>query len=120
MAAGLQRNIRFDRTHRVAVVQAWKWRRRMLWVFIRGTAVSLGGMGSVSCNIDFALVPGAIMSLRCRYLLLLSVLGLVVGCAMLPFEGGPAAPAPMYRVGDRWVYQASDGFRVPATWVETH
>ena len=60
------------------------------------------------------------MSLRCRYLLLLSVLGLVVGCAMLPFEGGPAAPAPMYRVGDRWVYQASDGFRAPATWVETH
>src|SRR6266576_5473510 len=71
-------------------------------------------------NIDFALAPGAIMSLRCRYLLLLSVLALVVGCAMLPFEGGPAAPAPTYRVGDRWVYQASDGFRAPATWVETH
>src|SRR3981081_440330 len=60
------------------------------------------------------------MSLRYRWLPLLPVLGLVIGCAMLPFEGGPAAPAPTYRVGDRWVYQASDGFRAPATWVETH
>src|SRR5256885_13838046 len=60
------------------------------------------------------------MSLRCAFLLLLSVLALVVGCATLPFESGPAAPATAYRVGDRWVYQASDGFRAPATWVETH
>jgi hypothetical protein len=43
-----------------------------------------------------------------------------VGCAMQPVDGGPAATAPMYRVGDRWVYQASDGFRDPTTWVETH
>jgi hypothetical protein len=60
------------------------------------------------------------MSPRYRWLSLVSALALVVGCAMLPSEGGPAAPAPTYRVGDRWVYQASDGFRAPATWVETH
>ena len=44
----------------------------------------------------------------------------MAGCTMLPSEGGPAAPAPTYRVGDRWVYQASDGFRAPTTWEETH
>jgi hypothetical protein len=60
------------------------------------------------------------MSLRYRWLPLLPILALVAGCAMLPFEGGPAAPAPTYRIGDRWVYQASDGFRAPTTWEETH
>ena len=44
----------------------------------------------------------------------------LAGCAMQPVDGGPAATAPTYRVGDRWVYQASDGFRDPTTWVETH
>ena len=44
----------------------------------------------------------------------------LAGCAMQPVDGGPAAAAPTYRVGDRWVYQASDGFRDPTTWVETH
>lgn len=29
-------------------------------------------------------------------------------------------PAPVFRVGDRWVYNARDGFRVPVTWTETH
>ncbi len=33
---------------------------------------------------------------------------------------GPAAPAPVFRVGDRWVYEASDGYRSPITWTETH
>ena len=54
-----------------------------------------------------------------RWLSLMLVPALV-GCAMLQSESGPTAPAPTYRVGDRWVYQASDGFRAPATWVETH
>ena len=26
----------------------------------------------------------------------------------------------MFRVADRWVYDCSDGFRVPVTWIETH
>ncbi len=60
------------------------------------------------------------MPLRCRLLLLAPLLALVVGCTMMPFQSGPAAPAPTYRVGDRWVYQVSDGFRDPLTWVETH
>ena len=71
-------------------------------------------------DIGLASTPGAILLARCRCLLSVSVLALVVGCAVLPLEGGPAAPAPTYRVGDRWVYQASDGFRAPTTWVETH
>jgi hypothetical protein len=35
--------------------------------------------------------------------------------------GGPAAEAPKYLVGDRWVYSAQDGFfRTVAHWEETH
>ena len=41
--------------------------------------------------------------------------------SMKDWEGaGPPAPAPALRVGDRWVYNCSDGYRVPVTWVETH
>ena len=45
----------------------------------------------------------------------------VGGCASLdsPATGGPAAEAPAYRVGDRWVYHATDGFRAPVRWEET-
>ena len=60
------------------------------------------------------------MPARCRWLSLVPVLACMVGCATLPGGGGPVAPAPTYRVGDRWVYQASDGFLAPTTWVETH
>src|SRR5712671_1782883 len=55
-----------------------------------------------------------------RWVSLVSALVFVIGCATRSSEGGPPAPAPTYRVGDRWVYQASDGFRAPTTWVETH
>ena len=34
--------------------------------------------------------------------------------------GGPAVDAPAYRVGDTWVYRATDGFRTPLRWEETH
>jgi len=33
---------------------------------------------------------------------------------------GPAAEAPAYRVGDRWIYHGEDGFRVKTVWDETH
>jgi hypothetical protein len=33
---------------------------------------------------------------------------------------GPPAEAPAYRVGDRWVYKAQDGFRNPVVWEEVH
>jgi hypothetical protein len=44
------------------------------------------------------------------------------GCAGVGPMGaaGPAADAPTFRVGDRWVYRATDGFRVPVVWDETH
>ena len=53
---------------------------------------------------------------------LLAAVALLAGCG--GFEsagsGGPAADAPVFQVGDRWVYRASDGFRVPLIWDETH
>ena len=41
------------------------------------------------------------------------------GCVSVGGAAGPPAPAPTTRVGDRWVYDCSDGYRVPVTWVET-
>lgn len=31
-----------------------------------------------------------------------------------------AADTPDYRVGDRWIYEVSDGYRLPIVWDETH
>jgi hypothetical protein len=47
---------------------------------------------------------------------------LVASCAGIGMGGadGPPAQAPVYRVGDRWVYQAKDGFRNPVVWQEVH
>ncbi len=41
-------------------------------------------------------------------------------CVSVGGTAGPPVSAPVLRVGDRWVYNARDGFRVPVTWVETH
>ena len=35
-------------------------------------------------------------------------------------DAGPQAPAPAYRVGDRWVYHIVDGYRAKVVWDETH
>ena len=46
-----------------------------------------------------------------------------VGCASLhafATTAGPATPVPSYQVGDRWTYQAQDGFRAKQQWIETH
>ncbi len=52
---------------------------------------------------------------------LVAVAGAMGGCAGIDSPGsGPAAEAPTYRVGDRWVYRAQDGFMTPARWEETH
>ena len=53
------------------------------------------------------------------------VLAALAACAggpgVLPSEGsGPAAEAPAYRIGDRWVYHGIEGFRVKTEWDETH
>jgi hypothetical protein len=45
---------------------------------------------------------------------------IATGCVSVGGAAGPPAPAPTLRVGDRWVYNCADGFRVPVTWVETH
>jgi hypothetical protein len=51
-----------------------------------------------------------------------AVLVALAGCAGGPAGSGsgPAADAPAYRVGDRWVYHGDDGFRVKTEWDETH
>ena len=51
---------------------------------------------------------------------LVLVLAVLAGCAPGPAvrRDGPAVEAPTYRVGDRWTYKASDGFRLPVTWDE--
>jgi hypothetical protein len=55
--------------------------------------------------------------------LIVATLGLLLcaGCATTGGTPGPAAPAPTYQVGDRWVYRVQDGFgRMRVTWEETH
>ena len=52
---------------------------------------------------------------------IIGVLATLAGCAGVGAPGsGPAAEAPTYRVGDRWVYRAEDGFRQKTVWDETH
>ena len=53
--------------------------------------------------------------------------GLLSGCtgpagpaSLSQTRAGPAADAPQYKVGDRWVYRVRDGFRIPIVWEETH
>lgn len=54
-------------------------------------------------------------------LLLVAVVAALAGCAGVLNPGsGPAVDAPVYRVGDRWVYRGDDGFREKARWEETH
>lgn len=45
---------------------------------------------------------------------------LPVAAATLRGAEGPPAQAPQLRVGDRWTYHASDGYRSQVTWEETH
>ncbi len=54
--------------------------------------------------------------------LIVATLGLLLigSCATTGGTPGPAAPAPTYQVGDRWVYRVQDGFRIKLTWEETH
>ena len=60
------------------------------------------------------------MTLDRRSFLLAASGAMLPGCASIGGESGPPAAAPVYRVGDRWVYSARDGFRLPVTWDETH
>jgi hypothetical protein len=52
---------------------------------------------------------------------IVGVLAAFAGCVGVIAPGsGPAAATPEYRVGDRWVYRADDGFRTKTAWDETH
>jgi hypothetical protein len=55
-----------------------------------------------------------------RTFLLAAGAAMLPGCVAVGGTAGPPAPAPVYRVGDRWVYNARDGFRAPVIWDETH
>ena len=55
-----------------------------------------------------------------RSFLLATPAVLAGACVSVGGSAGSPAPAPTVRVGDRWVYNCSDGYRVPVTWVETH
>jgi len=44
----------------------------------------------------------------------------IAGCVSVGGEPGAPAPAPVYRVGDTWIYRAADGYRLPVVWDETH
>ena len=55
-----------------------------------------------------------------RTFLLVAPAIMASGCVSVGGAAGPPAPAPVFRVGDRWVYNCTDGYRVPVTWVETH
>jgi hypothetical protein len=53
----------------------------------------------------------------------LVVAALVLASCAAPGPGGapgPAVAAPTLKVGDRWTYQGTDGYRVPIVWEETH
>ena len=55
-----------------------------------------------------------------RSFLLATSAAAVAGCVSVGGAPGAPAPAPTYRVGDRWVYRGKDGFRTPVLWEETH
>jgi hypothetical protein len=55
-----------------------------------------------------------------RTFVLAASAAMLPGCVVVGGAAGPPAPAPVYRVGDRWVYGAKDGFRLPVVWDETH
>ena len=48
------------------------------------------------------------------------MLATLAGCATLQGAPGPAASAPTFQAGDRFVYHVEDGFRLKTVWDETH
>jgi len=53
-------------------------------------------------------------------LCVVGTLAALAGCASVGApSSGPAADTPAFRVGDRWIYHAIEGFRVKTEWDET-
>jgi hypothetical protein len=58
---------------------------------------------------------------RLRFATIAAAALLVGACASAGGgDSGPPAPAPQYRVGDRWVYHIVEGYRAKIVWDETH
>jgi len=55
-----------------------------------------------------------------RSFLLAAASASLAGCVSVGGSAGPPVAAHAYRIGDRWVYRAQDGFRDPVIWEETH
>ena len=57
-----------------------------------------------------------------RPILWAMVFGALAGASfpLLAATAVPAAPLPAYQIGDRWTYQAQDGFLAKQRWTETH
>src|SRR6478752_5187864 len=55
-----------------------------------------------------------------RTFMLAAAAATLPGCVIVGGTAGPPAPAPLYRVGDRWIHNGQDGFRAPVIWEETH
>lgn len=53
-----------------------------------------------------------------RRTLLLAAPAVLAGCVIVGGAPGAPAPAPVYAIGDRWVYRGRDGFRIPIEWEE--
>ena len=60
------------------------------------------------------------LSTRAVVLVVLALLSATATAQTLRGADGPAAPAPSPRVGDRWVYHATDGYRGATVWNETY
>jgi len=58
------------------------------------------------------------MRLCCRSVVVAAHL-VLAGCATYSGAPGPAAPAPAFQPGDRFVYHVEDGFRLKTVWGET-
>ena len=68
------------------------------------------------------MTPGPLARLALRALAALAPLALAA-CAtsdMMIGASGPPAPAPVFKVGDRWTYHGREGYRAPVEWDETH
>jgi hypothetical protein len=67
-------------------------------------------------------MPGP-LARACARLLAAALPLALAACASLNLPtgaSGPPAPAPTFKVGDRWTYHGREGYRLPVEWDETH
>jgi hypothetical protein len=64
--------------------------------------------------------PGPLARLLQRLVAAALPLALAACATTMGGASGPPAPAPTFKVGDRWTYHGREGYRLPAEWDETH